>query len=151
MPVRVSMLRQFVIYALLMALLAGCSGRSVEPDGPTEGSPAWHEVQKNLVAQRAESRWEAIIRSDFDAAYRFQSPQYRSVFSAQHFRGNFGGDLIYDLARVKSVEYDQGQVAEVSVEVQYQSELPGVGPIRGVRTLREKWLYSDGSWWYTSR
>jgi hypothetical protein len=116
----------------------------------TQASPAWLEAQKAVIAKRAEARWAALVAGDFAKAYGFESPEYRSVFSIQQFSGRFGGAVTWKLARTKSVEYDPGNVARVVVEVEYDAPIMAHGNVRGVRQMMEKWLFTDGDWWYIS-
>lgn len=134
---------------LCAALLGACA----TPPGPADiadASPEWLEAQKTNIAARAQARWDALIAGDFTRAYAFQTPAYRSVFSAQQFAGNFGNAVAWRLARVKSVQYDPSNVARVVVEVEYEAPV-GLRTARGVRQMSENWLYSDGSQWYISQ
>lgn len=130
-------------------LLSGCASLGA-PDDITQASPEWLEAQKPRIAERAEARWSALIAGDFDAAYQFSSPEYKSVFSLQQFRGKFGTAVVWNVARVKSVAYDHLSVAHVLVQVEYQAPV-GLQDVKGVREMTEKWLYSADSEWYISQ
>lgn len=129
--------------------LSGCAGLRA-PDDVARASPEWLETQKPRIAERAEARWKALIAGDLDAAYQFSSPEYRSVFSLQQFRAKFGTAVVWNLARVKSVKYDDSNVAQVVVQVEYQAPV-GLQSVKGVREMTENWLYSTGSEWYISQ
>ena len=131
-----------------MLLSSGCANLS-SPDDVTRASPVWLETQKPRIAQRAEARWKALISGDLAAAYQFASPEYRSVFSLQQFRAKFGTAVVWNLARVKSVKYDDTNVAQVLVQVEYQAPV-GLQSVKGVREMTENWLYSTDSEWYIS-
>lgn len=135
--------------ALCAALLGACASHPAPAD-IAEASPQWLEAQKPRIAERAQARWDALIAGDFARAYAFQTPEYRSVFSAQQFAGNFGTAVAWRLARVKSVQYDQSNVARVVVEVEYEAPV-GLVNAKGVRQMSENWLYSEGSQWYISQ
>lgn len=135
----------FLASALMMS---GCSTVGA-PTDITQASPEWLEAQKPQIAERAEARWKALIKGDFDTAYMYLTPEYRSVFSAQQFRSRFGGAVAWKLARVASVEYDRSNVAQVVVEVEYSASA-GMHEVRGVRQMKERWVYTVGSGWYKS-
>jgi hypothetical protein len=121
------------------------------PADATQATGSWLESQKTVITQRAEARWKALIAGDFQSAYEFETPARRSVFSLQQYKGNFGNSVVWRLATVKSVEYDPANVARVVLDVEYQAPVKGVENARGVRQMTEKWLYSDGGWWYISQ
>lgn len=130
-------------------LMSGCASLGA-PDDITRASPEWLETQKPRIAERAEARWSALIAGDLDAAYQFSSPEYRSVFSLQQFRAKFGTAVVWTLARVKSVKYDELNVAQVLVQVEYQAPV-GLQSVKGVREMTENWLYSTDLEWYISQ
>lgn len=137
--------------ALLLLGGAGCASLSGAPADVTQASPAWLEAQKAVISERAEARWKALIAGDFESAYAYETPARRSVFSLQQYKGSFGNSVVWQLARVKAVEYDPANVARVVLEVEYQAPVKGAEHARGVRQMTEKWLYSDGGWWYISQ
>ena len=145
----VSSRRSFVVaglaYAMLFAL-PGCA--TLEP----EESEKWRESQHPVLKARAEARWDALIKGDFEKAYTFSSPDFRGVVSAQQYRGKFGRALSWRLARVVNVSYDAPTVATVSVEVTYRASLPGTGgeTIETQSRISEKWIYKNREWWYTA-
>lgn len=139
---------------LMAALAAGCAHLNPELAAPadvTQASAQWLDAQKSVIADRAKARWQALIDGDFERAYAFESPARRSVLSLQQYRGNFGNSVPWQLATVKSVEYDPDNVARVLLEIEYQPLVKGAENARGIRQMAERWLYSDGGWWYISR
>lgn len=118
---------------------------------PNDGEQ-WQESQRPVLTARAEARWGALIKGDFEKAYTFSSPDFRAVVSAQQYRGKFGRALSWRLARVVNVSYDAPTVATVSVEVTYRASLPGTGgeTIETQSLNSEKWIYKDREWWYTA-
>jgi hypothetical protein len=128
----------------------GCSAQATLADQVPEDTPAWKESQKALLTQRAQARWDAIIRRDFGGAYAYLTPAYRDVVSLQQYERQFGRSADWRLARVANINYDSPMVASVSVEVTYRFVLlEKVGEVESTKILNEKWLYKDGGWWYT--
>jgi len=135
---------------LCLLSLVGCAGmQSVETSlDPEQG---WTEQVQRQLAERVQARWDAMIAGDYEKAYSFQTPDYRSVFSLQQYRGGFGSAVVWKSARVQSTQYDESHMASVSVAVEYEALVSLAGNMRSVRVMAEKWLYSDGVWWYISQ
>jgi len=140
--------------AVLMAGLACVIALSLTGCAPLqpEDSEQWHASQRPVLKERAEARWDALIKGDFEKAYSFTTPEYRDVVSMQQYKGKYGRVLDWQMAKVLNVSYDDPAVATVSVEVRYRVDLPG---IRGEvfetqKTIPEKWLYKDRKWWFVS-
>lgn len=138
---------RFASLALGASLAIGCV--SVSP----EDSEAWRTSQLPILKQRAESRWSALIKGDYDVAYGFLTPAQRSVVSLQQYRRSTGGVVQWQVAKVDDIRYDLPTVAAVSVAVTYRFVPPGSGgkAVESVRQMQEKWLYKDGVWWYTAQ
>lgn len=134
--------------SLCVALLffSGCA--TLQPDD----SEKWHSAQRVVLKERAEARWNALIKGDIEKAYEFTTPEFRAVVSPQQYRGKYGRVLDWRMARVVDVSYDDPAVATVSVEVTYRVSLPGSGgqTIESPRVLSEKWIYKNREWWYTA-
>ncbi len=129
-----------------LVTLPGCA--MLQP----EFSEAWQESQRDVLKQRAEARWQAVIKSDLDAAYLFTTPEYRSVVTVQQYKGKYGRVANWRVARVVNVSYDVPAVATVSVEVTYRVLLPGSGgeAVETRKLISEKWIYKNRDWWYTA-
>jgi hypothetical protein len=138
------------VFRLWMAALVVALGVVACATTP-EDSDSWRNSQREILMSRAEARWMGLINGDFDKAYSFLSPDYRSVVNLQQYRRKMGRALEWRLARAKDISYDSPTVASVLVEVTYQVVLPGSGLVENTRVMAEKWLYKDGGWWYTDQ
>ena len=136
-------LRWFIAMMAAMVLGVGVSGCASVAD----------EAKNRRLKMRAEARWEALIKGDFEKAYMFSSPDYRNVVSLQQFRTRFGRTVEWRLARVDDIRYDSPTVASVMMGVTYRTYLPGAKgePFDNRKTLTEKWLLKDGEWWYINQ
>lgn len=117
-----------------------------------EDSEQWRASQRPVLKERAEARWDALIKGDIEKAYLFTTPEYRAVVSLQQYKGKYGRVVGWRMANVVNVSYDDLTVATVSVEVSYRVDLPGTGGelIETQKAISEKWIYKDRKWWYTS-
>jgi len=139
--------RSLTVAGLAFATLTALSGcATLQP----EDSEKWRESQRPVLIERAEARWNALIKGDIEKAYTFTTPDYRAVVSAQQYRGKYGRVADWRVARVVNVSYDVPTVAAVSVEVTYRVGIPGAGGelIETKKSISEKWIYKDREWWY---
>lgn len=135
----------FASFSLVaFSALGGCA--AMQP----EDSEAWRESQRPVLKERAEARWQALMKGDFDKAYTFTTPDYRAVVTAPQYRGKYGRVADWRVARVVNVSYDVPTVAAVSVEVTYRVMLPGTPGemFETQKPISEKWIYKDREWWY---
>ncbi|MEZ5593030.1 MAG: hypothetical protein R3F53_20920 [Gammaproteobacteria bacterium] len=112
------------------------------------------------LKERVESRWQALIRRDFDGAYEFNTPSYRALYSKEQFGRNFGNAINWDAAKVQEVSFKEDEkdkesdadsdsisVAKVAVLLEYSLMIAGL-PQKASTTVHEDWLLRDGVWWY---
>ena len=122
--------------ALLVILAAGCATTG----SLTADSPA--QVKQDAVKVRAQARWDALIKQDFDAAYLFLSPAYRDTVSLPAWKSRFR-PLGWRKVEVDNVACE-GEVCEVTLRLTYDvRQMAGV-----VTPIREKWVIQKGQVWY---
>lgn len=117
---------------VLTVLLVSCAG--VAPRG--------HDA---IVKQRAQARWDALVKGDFNAAYGYMSPGSRSVMSATDYASTLRRGF-WKSAMVEKVECGSAQSCDVSATIEYEH--------LGLRTktpLRESWIRDGSEWWYLQR
>lgn len=133
----------FLLTAAL--LIAGCAS-----------GPRMTDEQRASLLARAEARWRALERRDFDAAWAFTSPAYRKVIPKALYRHKFSYMVEWELTAVELVTYDaEAAVASVAARVMSEpvkhtsaaSAAIGAVPTRFV----EQWIYADGEWWFSAR
>ncbi len=108
------------------------------------------ESAGNSIAERAQDRWDALLAGNFETAYGFYSPGYRS--STSMF------DLAFEIrsrrVRWTSAQYKEHRCAENSCTVLFDVgytvniPVPGVNKWDGKDVLEEKWVKTDGQWWF---
>jgi hypothetical protein len=103
--------------------------------------------KEQVVSERAKARWQHLIKGEFDLAYGFASPAYRSGVSEQQFRSGLKAGLWRD-AEVKSVQCDAADVCRVEIEIEFQYVAKMAGPVAGKRVLSETWRKDVGEWWH---
>ena len=118
------------------------SKHRVSPDDPKLSA-----LHRALVG-RVQARWDAVIARDFEKAYAFETPAYRSDHSAQDYAGQFGNLARWHVAKVRELRYNQPEAVEVVVNLDYSFNLPGVSrPVRTQLDILETWVHTDQEWW----
>ena len=115
-----------------MLFLASCAG---VPGGSPE----------EAVKERAQARWDDMVKGDFHAAYEYMSPSSKQLLSekiwTQRLRKGF-----WKAATVDKVECKSANACDVSVTIDYE--------FQGMRTrtpLHENWVREGSEWWYLLR
>src|ERR1051325_1347338 len=104
-----------VLAKLGLIAIAGCA---TNPGGPsTAASPTTVEAKQALVAKRASSRWDLLIKDDLDAAYAYMSQGSRDTTSLDKFKVNFRRGA-FRQAKVDAVTCD-GDACKVRLFVTY--------------------------------
>jgi hypothetical protein len=95
-----------------------------------------------VVAQRAQSRWDAVVADRLTEAYQYFSPSSRETMRYENYvRSARVG--FYKAAKVDKVvcSTEDSCVAHVTVEYEFKGS-------RVQSPLRETWVRKDGNWWY---
>ena len=128
-----------VLLAVLVQGMAGCGTTgSVQSTSVVETGGV--DVSK-LVAGRAQQRWNALLKADMEAAYKFISPGGRSLMTLEQYR-----------PRVNTSFWRGAKVSEAScgaetceVTVQVDMLLQGV---KFTNPIKETWILDAGKWWF---
>ena len=126
-----------LIVIAAMALLAAC-GDNRPPE--------------EIVAERAQARWDAMVDRDFEKVWEFYSPGFREQSSKSAFAADYARrPMRWDSARVVSVDCQERR-CETEFEVSY-TVTGGPGTLAGMentRSVDNVWIEIDGQWWYSS-
>jgi hypothetical protein len=120
---------RWLVVAVALAI-AGCAAAGL-------GRP-----DKEVVAERAQQRWDALVKNDFQRAYEFVSPAGREVVTASAYAAKLRRDF-WTAAKVDRVECPAPDACEVDVTIEYSQ--------RGFKMktpLREKWVRQRSNWWF---
>ena len=126
-------MQKLLVLTILPVVLSACASM---------GSMSPEEV----VAARAQQRFDALMAYDYEAAYRFASPGYRTTESVSRYSSRWGGAGMWLSATVQSASCPGVQLVnrcKVSAEIVYQ-------PPRHETlstALIEDWLLIDGNWY----
>ena len=108
------------------------------------------ESAGDTIEKRAQDRWDALLAGDYETAYSFYSPGFRSTTP------------MIDLAiRIRSqrvqwvsAEYKDHVCDESVCTVNFLVGFKVVKPVRGMKEwenstlVDEQWIKTEGQWWY---
>lgn len=132
----VNFARQWSVLLLVFGLM-GCSGAGVKPVMKVDS--------REIVAERVQSRWDALIKGDLAAAYEYLSPGSRSVLSLEAYKAMIHPGL-WKKVSVDSVACEQDRCDVVILLEYHYRDMKSA-----VTRQNEIWLQEGGNWWYVPR
>ena len=105
---------------------------------------------QDLLIERAQARWDAIMARDYDAAYALYSPGYRSATSRTDFEIELRSRRItWTSASYREHSCDD-EVCTVTFDIEYTAPrpVPGAGKWDGRSSVEETWIQASGQCWY---
>jgi len=116
----------------MVVLLAGCA--ALDPRPPEE-----------VLKERVQQRWDALVKSDFRAAYQYLSPGSRAVMTPEGYASSLRAGF-WKAAAVDRVICEKPDVCDAHVIIEYE--------FRGSRIktpLKETWIKEGSSWWFVQK
>ena len=126
----VRLIRCGAIGATVLAVLAGCAVA-------TGGTSA-----KDVVAEKAQQRWDLLVKNDFAGAYRYMSPAGKQLVTEQAYAGGFKRNF-WSSAKVDDVQCPTQDSCEVDVTVEYRH-----WGLKMKSPVHEKWVREQSNWWF---
>lgn len=100
---------------------------------------------EEIVKDRAQARWDMLVKGDARAAYAFLSPGSRAVLAAETYVNSIRAGF-WKSAQVNKVECGTEQACEAHVTIEYEFQA------QRIKTpLRETWIREGTDWWYLQR
>jgi hypothetical protein len=134
-------IRRFRLLAPLLAsfALAACAGLGDAGKTPEQ-----------IVAQRAQARWDAILADNWETAHGYATPAYRERTDVRLYRGLYGGGSVIARrgAEVGKVECPTASACEVTIAVRFVYADPRMRGKEIRTTFPERWLLEDDGRWY---
>lgn len=134
------MVSRFIGVSCVLLVLTACSAFQPKDDA-------------TVVAERSQARMDALKTADFEGAYAFMSPGYRSTNTLERFKASYAGGVVrLESASVSDVQCEEDAcVLQVKASYFYrgkQQALKGGKPLLLDRVNEERWIKTDGQWWY---
>lgn len=99
-------------------------------------------ADQDVVRERAQARWDALVKNDFKAAYELLSPGSKGVVTSEQYASTLQSGF-WKKAQVDKVVCDGPERCEVHSTVDYNR--------RGMdfkTPIRDIWIKEAGNWWY---
>jgi hypothetical protein len=127
--------RRLSLMALICAgtLLGACASLQTKPE--------------DAVTQRANARWQALLKGDMAKAYTYSTPGFRAVVDIEGFKGRTGIAGRWLGAQVTSVSCDTPERCKAVIKLEFSTLIPGFSKDRMSTHIDETWLLEDGQWW----
>ncbi|MBY6205949.1 hypothetical protein [Halomonas denitrificans] len=132
------MIRTHLLIATAAVVLAACgAGEPPRPD---------HEV----VAERAQARWDALLAGDFAAALEFHTPAFRERTPVEAYRADMSNRPVRWVSAEPRAATCEDDRCTMEMLVGYRlssgpAQLSGMG---NQRPIEETWVRIDDNWWY---
>ncbi len=121
-----------LVFAAAISVLGGCAALDARP--PEE-----------VLKARSQQRWDALVKSDFKAAYQYLSPGSRAVLTPEAYTSSLRAGF-WKGAEVEKVLCEGSDACDVHVKIEYE--------FRGTRIktpLKETWIKDGSNWWYVQK
>jgi len=107
---------------------------------------------EDLLQDRAQARWDALVARDFETAYEYLTPGYKQQQTVVNYAVSMSGrPVIWTSGNVREVVCENEQKCTVRTDVGYR--IPGgptgINNMRMSRVIDETWLKLAGEWWYS--
>jgi hypothetical protein len=113
-------------------LASGCATLDSRP--PTE-----------IVKERSQARWNALVAGDTKAAYQFFTPTTRSTLKYQDYADNINKGF-WKSVTVDNVACESATVCTATASVTYNHKLG-----RNTSPVQETWIKDGANWWYAQK
>ena len=123
-------------------------GMAAALTGCASGVASMAADKEQIVEQRAQERLNHLKGKNYNQAYAYLAPSYRSVVSAESYGNQFGNGATWVDAMVKSVKCESEERCTVNVELKVLVVARGFGSKPLPANLVETWLKEDGQWWF---
>jgi hypothetical protein len=131
---------------VMAGVVAACAGMG----GVSKDSPP--EVKAAVVKERAQARWQALIKGDLDAAYAYLSPASKAATPIEAYRRQVRPGLWREV-KIDSVECE-AELCNVKLLLGYDIPRGPMSPkaVKGIETpVSERWVIENGSAWFIFR
>lgn len=130
--------------AAVVAVTLGVTGCATLPDGQAARA-ASPEARADLVRQRAEARWDALMKGDVKAAYQYLSPASRAVTTLERYQAKIN-PAAFRAIKIERVTCE-GDGCRVRLWLTFDHRL-----MKQIETpIDETWVFDGGQAWFVYR
>ena len=122
------------LFLFFCAVLAGCSSVGEIVQTPEQ-----------IVTERAQARWLAVIAGKWETAYSFATPAFRAAVDLESFANRLRGSATRKSVEVKSAACAE-TTCDVVLELAFEPAIKrGYGLLK--TDLTERWVKEEGRWY----
>jgi hypothetical protein len=107
------------------------------------------ETPEEIVAQRVQARWQALIKHDFATAYSYTQPGYRAIVSEKKYEKTFGDTSSWESVDIFKTTCE-AEPCTVRLRLTARNPVPrfsrSLPEIQGF--IDETWIKDQGQWWF---
>jgi len=107
------------------------------------------QTAEEIVARRANERWQALIKHDFATAYTYTQPGYRAITKQDDYAKTFGSAGEWKAAEILETTCEPERCTvrlQLTTRVLVPKFARSIPEIKG--TIDETWIKDQGQWWY---
>ena len=97
---------------------------------------------EEIVKERAQARWDALVKYDTKTAYSYFSPGSRAVLNLAGYESTLRRGF-WKSAVVNKAECESAQKCDAILTIEYEHQ-----GMRVKTPLRETWVREGSNWWY---
>jgi len=110
-------------------------------------APASPATPEEVVSQRSQERWDALVAGNFEKAWTYASPATRAIVKQSEYHKRFGAAGSWKSARVFQVTCEPDKCL-VRVDLATQLSAKGFKNQEIKAIIDETWVREDGQWWF---
>ena len=100
------------------------------------------EESKQQVAERAQERWDFLMKGQVERAYEYFSPTSRETLGLEAFKRRSGTTRLWRRTQLEKVDC-QADACKVTMTLEYDMR-----EFKGLKTtVEEAWVKDSGTWW----
>ena len=105
------------------------------------------KTPEQVVTERVEQRWAALIKGDFDKAWDYTQPGFKAVVQKADYRKRFGAAGQWKGVQVHEVKCE-AERCSARLRLTTAVLLPQYKGMEINGFIDETWVREDGQWWY---
>ncbi len=124
---------------VILLALSACAGAPDQSGSSVD--------KREIVARIAQSRWDALLKGDIEAAYDLLTPASRTIVTLETFRRK-SGLVAWKEARISGVVCSAEDLCTASVTAKYAYTLRTGQRVENEQYIAETWRNVSGAWRY---
>jgi hypothetical protein len=107
---------------------------------------------EEIVGQRVNERWDALIEGRLEKAYSFETPEYRELYTFMDYRKTIRGVGSWQKVEIDDVECSDNKcIANIVIYVNINVGM-GFGVVKSNTRAKENWIRqsTSGQWYHIS-